>query len=166
MECSKINLSAYLDNELSEKERLEIERHIEICRDCREEIETLSSLNNNLLNLKEEIEPSSNFNMKFWERVKAEDERKKIGLFWLPIPATAVLLLIILFHITSFSYALIKNRDPYVQNIVLQQVKETIFRPSISKISCLINLCEGCIHYICKSKGIECRCKQCKIHRR
>lgn len=162
MECSKINLSAYLDNELSQEEKQKVSEHLKNCKNCVEEIKVLSKLNN-LVNKQKEIEPSSNFNMKFWERVRKDEDKKKAGLFWLPLPATAILLFIILFQLTNFSYALLNNKDFEVKNIVLQRVKETVFCSSISNISCLINLCDRCIHNLCKCKEIECNCKQCKI---
>lgn len=162
MECSKENLNAYLDNELKRSEKTALEKHLKECRGCQEEIKHLSQLNN-LTKLYEEIEPSPDFTAKFWEKIRTQEDKKKTQFLWLPIPATAVLLFIIIFQLTNFSYALLNNKDPDVKNIVLQQVKETAFCPSISNISCLLNLCDRCIHNLCKCKGIECKCKQCEI---
>lgn len=165
MECPKENLSAYLDDELTTKEKGDTLKHLEECSRCAEEVKILSKLDN-LIHQQEEIEASPEFTYGFWERIRQVEDRKKIRFLWLPIPATAVLLIIIFFHITSFSYALLNNKDFEVKNIVLQQVKETAFCPSISNISCLINLCDRCIHNLCKCKEIECKCKQCRIERR
>ena len=164
MKCSKENLSAYLDGELSEEEKHNIVKHLQICKNCAEEVKILSSLNN--LIKEEEIEPSFEFNTKFWEKIRTQEDKKKTQFTWLPIPATAILLFIIFFQFTNLSYALLNHKDPVVKNIVLQQVKDTILSPNISNISSLINLCDGCIHNVCKCKGIECKCKQCAIHKK
>lgn len=44
--CSKIqkNLSAYIDNELSDEEKLKVDKHLSICLKCRKEFELLKEI--------------------------------------------------------------------------------------------------------------------------
>ena len=54
------NLSSYVDGEVTEAERLQVERHLETCADCRAEADSLRSLVG-LLRRMPEIEPPRSF---------------------------------------------------------------------------------------------------------
>jgi len=52
--CKKVVLiSAYLDGQLDERDRKQIEEHLRSCSVCREELESLKKINNLLFSLKE-----------------------------------------------------------------------------------------------------------------
>ena len=56
------SLSAYVDGEVTEAERLQVERHLETCADCRAEADSLRSLVG-LLRRMPEIEPPRSFTL-------------------------------------------------------------------------------------------------------
>lgn len=71
----KIKLSAFLDGELSKEERDDISEHLNLCPQCRKELETLSLVSDSL-DLLEEVEVSPYFMVHLKDRV-AERESKR-----------------------------------------------------------------------------------------
>jgi predicted anti-sigma-YlaC factor YlaD len=82
MKCSSIQrkLSAFLDNELSEKDRLYILEHLKLCSCCKEKLERLSQVSDSL-DLLEEIEIPSYFMVHLKQRI-AENRRSR----FFPLP--------------------------------------------------------------------------------
>ncbi|MDD4048947.1 MAG: zf-HC2 domain-containing protein, partial [Clostridia bacterium] len=61
MNCKEVqeNLSAYLDNILSAEEMILVQRHLDECNDCREELKILQETVEKLSSLEEKIPPIS-----------------------------------------------------------------------------------------------------------
>ena len=74
MKCSRVKrkLSAFLDDEVSEEEKLKISEHLKFCINCQRELESLSYVSNFLDSL-EEINPSPYFIVRLKQRI-AEQE--------------------------------------------------------------------------------------------
>ena len=102
MNCKNVkkNLVSFLENELLEEQRVEMEKHLKICPDCSHLLEEFSQLWG-ALERREKIQPSPYF----WTRVKQriveyEEERKPAwgwleGLVGWARPAVAVVVLLI-----------------------------------------------------------------------
>lgn len=71
-ECEKV--LDYFNNELTEKEREEFERHLESCEDCREEIEELQLLTEDLPFSTEPVDPPEGMKDRVLGAVFAEEE--------------------------------------------------------------------------------------------
>lgn len=100
-------LSAYLDGELSEKEREEIKRHLETCQACQELAQELaetaaflknahtpaSDLGVDLTGVWEEIEERAYFGPSLWQRIKKLVDKPVV---WVPATfATAAVALLV-----------------------------------------------------------------------
>jgi predicted anti-sigma-YlaC factor YlaD len=81
MKCSQVKrrLSAFLDGEVSEKEKLKISEHLKSCIDCQKELESLSYVSNFLDSL-EEIEPSPYFIVRLKQRIAEQESKRLIRL--------------------------------------------------------------------------------------
>jgi putative zinc finger protein len=69
-------ISAFIDGELSHKDKQLVDQHLKDCAVCRKEYDTLKSVDNLLCNINP-IEPSSGFNRRFWEEVDVQAAKKK-----------------------------------------------------------------------------------------
>uniref|UniRef100_A0A7C4TH11 Putative zinc-finger domain-containing protein n=1 Tax=candidate division WOR-3 bacterium TaxID=2052148 RepID=A0A7C4TH11_UNCW3 len=94
-------LSAYLDNELNEKDRNLVKEHLLVCRECAKKIEEFKTIDGYLKERKIP-EPSSDFVFNLNKRVMASIKKSEHPHFlsWLSVlvPAVAVFLFIILFY--------------------------------------------------------------------
>jgi len=108
MNCRKCRdrLERYLDSELAAKERAELERHLESCADCRQQLEELKALST-VLQARPGNEPPpeflAGFNDRFWQEVKRRrrmgsvvPERRYLSLVWTRIAATAAAALLLI----------------------------------------------------------------------
>ena len=68
-------LSAYLDNELTDTERLQVSGHLESCADCRNQLAALQAADA-MIRGSDVIEPSATFERRFWGKVSALGRRK------------------------------------------------------------------------------------------
>ena len=68
-------ISAFMDGELSQKDKLFVDRHLKDCAVCRKEIDALRSLDNLLCDIKP-IEPSMDFSRRFWKEVDVRAAKK------------------------------------------------------------------------------------------
>lgn len=109
MECEELvlELSAYVDSELSEKKRRAVETHLETCRACRQkvsELEEISQILKNTLStgnepeidltgVWEKIESKINFSPSIWERLI---KWVKKPVVWVPVTAAATSFAILL----------------------------------------------------------------------
>jgi len=86
-------LSAYLDDELDDTERLQVSGHLKTCVDCRKQLAALQAADT-LIRNSDAIEPSATFARSFWSKVLELDHRKlPVWKQWLQTgwrPATAV----------------------------------------------------------------------------
>ena len=104
MRCQKVKdkLVAYLDGELSHIERDGIKEHLTHCNECSNEVKLLSGINESM-NASADVEVSSNFQAKFWEKLERERARHKVfdleRLFYrfrfIPFPVEVAAILII-----------------------------------------------------------------------
>lgn len=80
MECRRIKkkLSSYLDEEISQREREDIALHLNSCLDCAREMKALSDM---CLLLREDsgVEPSQDFLVQLFERIKGKDKRYSLA---------------------------------------------------------------------------------------
>jgi len=84
MNCDKIQemLPAYQDGELSAENEKAVKIHLEGCEVCREEEQLLSASWEMLGELKS-IEPSPDFQSRFWARVRKEETKQNGWRTWL-----------------------------------------------------------------------------------
>jgi len=107
MDCIKVKrlLSSYIDNELVDEDLLvKIERHLNTCGGCKEELDTLTSVKN-LMVKKERIEVKEDFLDSIKNNIK-ENQAQIIRIRWIPeagslarrlIPVPAVIAAVIFF---------------------------------------------------------------------
>lgn len=99
MRCEKIKekLSAFIDNELDREKTSDIEKHLAECSDCNQELKILAKTWDSL-EVWEKIEPSDNFEARFWQRVRERELRQPLfqRLFTkaIPVPTTVIILVI------------------------------------------------------------------------
>ena len=102
MDCENVkkSLVPFLENELSEEQRGEVESHVGICPDCSRLLEEFSQLWQTLAH-REKIQPSPHFWIRLKQRVVEYEEGKKPVWGWLEglagwaRPAVAVAALVI-----------------------------------------------------------------------
>ena len=83
MNCDHIceKLTAFLDGALTPSEAADVSAHLRVCTACHDEKLVLSKTWD-MLAVLEPIEPSPDFRVRFWERVRQEEERKRSWLWW------------------------------------------------------------------------------------
>ena len=103
MKCSQVlnKLSAYLDGEISEKEKKLIEDHLNTCKKCSAELASFAELNNTLKIVKD-IEIPAYFRTHVKQRIKDQTLIRvpfleKIRRVVFPISVTAALVISLLF---------------------------------------------------------------------
>lgn len=77
MKCKKVRkkLVAYIDEELKEKQRLLVERHLLECTECRKEADLLNKTFYFLKN-QQPLEPSKNFEANLWKRIYSVEKKE------------------------------------------------------------------------------------------
>lgn len=99
MRCEKIKekLSAFIDNELDREKTSKIEQHLAECSDCNQELKILAKTWG-ALEVWEKIEPSDNFEARFWQRVREREPRQllfqRLLTKVIPVPTTVIILAI------------------------------------------------------------------------
>ncbi|MFZ5945408.1 MAG: DUF4349 domain-containing protein [Bacillota bacterium] len=103
-------LSLYIDNCLEEKEKLELEEHLQKCPQCRVELEELQAVVGMFNSLdQEELIPPASFRRELRQKLEKENKKNKSGVVdkvvsytnkrnfrsWVPLVAAALLLFII-----------------------------------------------------------------------
>ena len=104
MNCKNVkkNLVSFLENELPEQRRVQMEKHLEVCPDCFHLLEEFSQLWG-ALERREKIQPSPYFWTRLKQRIIEYEEERKPAWGWLeglvgwtrPAVAVAVLLMCI-----------------------------------------------------------------------
>lgn len=175
MKCKKTirKLSSYLDGELKENENKIVSEHLEKCSEC-EKVFTALSEQDTFIKQSDSIEPSLVFRTKFWQKVEAVEQaeikikivEKKPKLFWMPVPVMSILLVLIVFQISSFSFAVsVKSQD--LKNQVISCVlKNFVTQYNPLNPVLFLNFCEECCETLCKctqNQGVSsgCTCGKC-----
>ena len=84
MRCRGVRryLGAYVDGEVASDRREAIKAHLDGCKACRAELESLKS-SIELVEGLPQIEPSEGFEAAFWRRVRAMEHEAQSGSSWL-----------------------------------------------------------------------------------
>ncbi len=69
-------ISPFLDGELSDHDADELQAHIISCKACKKEYQSFQHIDKILLDL-EDVEPSSNFNRSFWQKISDIESKKE-----------------------------------------------------------------------------------------
>ena len=131
-------LSSFLDGELSEKEAAFVRQHLATCPECQKEYESLQSVDQMLLGLKE-VAPSYDFARGFWQKVDVRQAKKARWSFpqyfhwgWRPSFVTAITVLFILSGVILFQKSQHSSIDPagilIAENLELYSDLEVIER--------------------------------------
>lgn len=102
MKCEKVKrkLTAFLDNELTGRERVDVEKHLSLCTACARETKLLSKVAT-LFTAYKEIEPSKDFRVGVWKLIEQETKREFAfqdilrPLLRFPVPAAIAAVLVI-----------------------------------------------------------------------
>ena len=123
-------LHLYIDDELSTEERLVLERHLNDCVSCQQELWELQSTNSLLLDM-EEIEPSDSFSQTFWEKVDVYEEKRAPGFIsvfiqslWRPRFAAALMILIITGVFVYKANTVNPGRDEMILTVDLEMLQD------------------------------------------
>ena len=119
MKCREIQgkLSAFLDGELSEKEASRIAKHLSGCQKCQREAASLSSVWDQLGEIRE-VDPSPYFWTRLDARItQAEEQHFSLGKVWvglnrLLLPATAIAASVIGLWIGGAIYDVHQGKQP------------------------------------------------------
>ncbi|MFD1774754.1 anti-sigma factor family protein [Paenibacillus rhizophilus] len=79
-------LSAYMDEELSDDERRQIEAHLEICESCQVLLEELLTLQSNITRTYEEIQGPADFEIRVMQVIADRQEPAAAGKGWIFVP--------------------------------------------------------------------------------
>jgi len=112
-ECEELvlDLSAYIDGELTENSCQVIEKHLKICQDCRQLAHELEETGNmvkqafvkdaepkmNLDGVWEEIEARTDFGLTFWQKIRTLLEKPSI---WIPTAVATTASALLIFSLT------------------------------------------------------------------
>lgn len=111
-ECSRIQelISALVDGEVSESEKTEIEKHVEVCSECKAMLVAFTAVSESLSALEEVPEGIHESVMR---EVKNEGKRKKSPwLKILPLAACFALVIFAAFHISGWETEDVDNMPP------------------------------------------------------
>jgi anti-sigma factor RsiW len=87
MKCKECReqLSAYLDKELQERQRLAFELHVQTCQDCAALVDSTRRAVHALADMPA-VEPPPDFIARLNQRLDREDERRSTRKSWFPLP--------------------------------------------------------------------------------
>lgn len=175
MKCNQVQkkMSAYLDNELTDKESRSIAEHLNQCPDCQKEYNLLDSQEKYLATLTQ-VEPSTNFRTKFWSRAKLNEQTEKLNIpkrivswDWFPIPVMSLLVTIIIFASVTFSVNVYAKGKEVKQQIVSCAIKNFVVNYHPLSPVTILNFCEDCCQTLCdcaQEQGVttKCMCSRCE----
>ena len=155
MRCMTVSkhLSAFMDKELPNKLNSQISGHLASCSACSAKLEALKDVESDL-NTITEIEVSRNFSSNIMNKIKNSESSIRRGTkrffpTWAPISVAVSIVLVILFNIASFSFAL-SSQPEKVRSEVAQKVMECfVSSPSILNAKTLLNYCSQCHMALC-----------------
>jgi hypothetical protein len=165
MKCRKLKreLSAYLDNELPNKEKQLIYEHLQKCEICQNELTSLLQQDKFLKQL-QSIEPSIDFDIKMWEKIRlqnANNEPRIIKLSWLPIPAMSFLIILIVLNLSIFSFTLFAKGQEIRNRITYKIIKNLVIPSNLLTPISLLKFCQDCCEILCRcaqNQGVSSKC--------
>jgi anti-sigma factor RsiW len=86
-------ISAYIDDELSEQDRQEVAYHIESCESCQKLLEELLILQNDVSQTYKMHQAPNELESRIFQAIKGEPPRKREGRGWLSVPLIALMAL-------------------------------------------------------------------------
>ncbi|OGS34465.1 MAG: hypothetical protein A2293_05620 [Elusimicrobia bacterium RIFOXYB2_FULL_49_7] len=169
MNCAAVarKLSSYIDNELSAGERQAVSEHITHCGRCAADIKQLEAQEVFLRQFRQ-VEPSSNFRARFWERVRNEQAAQtgrdawwgNLAQRWIPVPIVCSLLIVVFSAFTALSpllYALPQDS----RGRALQLTKNTFAgfgEKNVFSPLNFVDFCDNCHTMLCESCQNEGSC--------
>ncbi len=108
MNCEKYSqwVSLYIDEELKEQDRIAFENHISNCNSCREEVDILQDITNNIKALKM-IDPPEGFHQELMDKIKLEQQviplRTKKHKWFLNIKVASAVAAVFIFSTILFN---------------------------------------------------------------
>jgi len=172
VKCKRVRrkLSAYLDGELNDKGKEIITEHLKECTNCRKEF-TILSEQDELVTKLEAIEPSVNFRIRFWKKVR-ESEGKEVvkkmpRLSWLPVPVMSLLIVIIISYVSGFYFTLYAKGENLRTQIETQVLENFIASAHPLNPISLLNFCNECWEALCRRAqsqkvSSKCICGRCE----
>lgn len=162
MNCKKVKrkLSAYLDNELKEKEQSLISEHLKTCENCKKELNIFLEQNKFLMKL-ETIKPSIDFKPNFWRKVRAIENpviEKMPVLKWIPVPVFCSIGIILFLGFLTLSPLLYGISNTEMSKKIFYHIKKSFIPLSQQSIFAPINFSNFCDEY-CKTLCEECQIK-------
>jgi anti-sigma factor RsiW len=97
----ELQISAYIDNELSEQDRQEVENHIESCAPCQRLLEELLVMQTDVSQMYSSLQAPRGLDDRIRHAIQDESALKVKGYGWFSIPIVALLVLGILWLITG-----------------------------------------------------------------
>jgi anti-sigma factor RsiW len=169
MDCEKVyrKLSSYIDNELRSEEKQLISEHVGHCEKCAAELNVLKR-EEAFLRQVHDVQPSSDFRARFWERVRNEEAAGAVRRTfwdvliqrWIPVPIACSLLIVFFSAFTTLSPVLYAipdgSKEKAVQlaaNTFAGVAGKSVFGPNN-----FVEFCNSCHAMLCASckKGESC----------
>ncbi|MEX1031496.1 MAG: zf-HC2 domain-containing protein [Paenibacillaceae bacterium] len=97
----ELQISAYIDNELSEQDRQEVENHIESCTSCQRLLEEMLVMQTDVSQMYSRLQAPKGMDDRILQAIRDESAMKVNGLGWFSIPVVALLVLGILWLMTG-----------------------------------------------------------------
>jgi anti-sigma factor RsiW len=98
----ELQISAYIDNELSEQERQEVENHFESCLSCRSLLEELLVLQTDVSQAYNKLQSPKELDNRILQAIKGGSAKKVKGIGWLfSFPVVALIVLGVLWLMTG-----------------------------------------------------------------
>jgi anti-sigma factor RsiW len=94
-------ISAYIDDELSEQDRQEIAKHIESCASCQGLLEELLVLQSDVSQTYRMLQSPIELDSRILQAIQGEPTKKAEGKGWLSVPLIALMVLGSLWFMTS-----------------------------------------------------------------
>ncbi|WP_379160873.1 anti-sigma factor family protein [Paenibacillus sp. sgz5001063] len=98
-------LSAYMDDELTDEERRQVESHLENCESCQLLLEELLSVHSTVVHAFGEIQEPENLEIRVLQALSGTKERASAEKGWLLVPIAAFVSLVILWFAAGSIFA-------------------------------------------------------------
>jgi predicted anti-sigma-YlaC factor YlaD len=94
-------ISAYIDDELSEQDRQEVANHIELCPSCQRLFEALLVLQSNVSQTYRTLQAPNELDNLIFQAIKSNPMKKGEGRGWLSVPLISLIVLGLLWLMTG-----------------------------------------------------------------
>ncbi|OOB80058.1 MAG: hypothetical protein BEN19_06920 [Epulopiscium sp. Nuni2H_MBin003] len=94
MYCDFDKLSLYIDDELEENDKIEIEKHLQSCNNCRDELKILNEIKQGLSKLNAEIELPDGFHTELMKKIAPPKKYKYTKYYFMAASLLAALIAI------------------------------------------------------------------------